>query len=80
MPIYSNVAWQILAYAIEGMTNRTLADNFNTTLLRPLNLTGTFLEPPPITADLNAIIPGGEVESWWRLNTGDGASSAYVKP
>lgn len=76
MPIYSNVAWQILAYAIEGMTNKTFAEHFETSLTRPLNLTGTFLSPPPRNTTLNAIIPGNEKESWWALDAGDGTSSA----
>lgn len=78
MPIYSNVAWQVLAYAIEGMTNKTFAEHLEASLTRPLNLTGTFLSPPPRTTTLNAIIPGNEIESWWALDAGDGTSSAYV--
>lgn len=78
MPIYSNVAWQVLAYAIEGMTNETFAEHLEASLTRPLNLTGTFLSTPPRTSTLNAIVPGDEIESLWGLDAGDGTSSSYV--
>lgn len=76
MPIYSNIAFQVLAYAIEGMTNKTFLENFESTLIRPLKLTGTYVTTPASTAGLNAIIPGDEYESWWKLDPGDATSSA----
>ena len=79
IPIYSNVAWQILAYAIEGMTKKSFEETFEAALKQPLNLTGTFLTPPDLE-QVNGITPGGPNESQWLLDPGDRTSSACVPP
>jgi len=71
MPIYSNPAFQILAYALEAMTKKPFADVFEDSITRPLNLTSTYLSTPPISPNFNAIIPGDEIESWWKIDVGD---------
>ncbi|RSL55093.1 hypothetical protein CEP54_009529 [Fusarium duplospermum] len=76
MPIYSNPAFQILAYALEAMTNKTFSEVFESSIVRPLHLNATYLAAPLITDDLNAIIPGDEIESGWRIDVGDETSSA----
>ncbi|RSL85883.1 hypothetical protein CEP51_003100 [Fusarium floridanum] len=76
MPIYSNPAFQILAYALEAMTNKTFSKVFESSIVRPLHLNATYLSTPPITDNLNAIIPGDEIESGWRIDVGDETSSA----
>ncbi|KAM0436598.1 hypothetical protein ACHAPT_002306 [Fusarium lateritium] len=76
MPIYLNPTFQILAYALEGMTNKTFSEVFESSIVRPLHLNATYLETPPMTAGLNAIIPGDEVESGWKVDVGDATSSA----
>lgn len=76
MPIYSNPAFQILVYALEGMTNKTFSEVFETSIVRPLHLNATYLSTPPITDDLNAIIPGDKIESAWKIDVGDETSSA----
>ena len=76
MPIYSNVAFQILAYAIEGITNKTYPEAFRSAIMEPLNLTNTYITAPNITEGLNAIIPGGEIESQWAVAVGDGSTGA----
>ncbi|KAF7547401.1 hypothetical protein G7046_g9019 [Stylonectria norvegica] len=68
-PIYSNIAFQILAYALEGITHKSFSDIFNSTLLGPLGLTRTSLEAP--SSKDNAIIPTDELYSWWSGKTGD---------
>lgn len=70
-PVYSNAAIQILAYALEGMTNKSFKDSFNTALVQPLNLSRTFLNKPP--NNINAIIPGDELSSLWGFDIGDEA-------
>ncbi|KIX01720.1 uncharacterized protein Z518_09446 [Rhinocladiella mackenziei CBS 650.93] len=70
-PIYSNIAYQILAYAVEGMTNRTFKDSLQSSILDPLGLKRTSLEAPPKKD--NVVIPEGEDLSWWSVTTG-GAS------
>ncbi|KAF5013005.1 hypothetical protein FDECE_952 [Fusarium decemcellulare] len=76
MPIYSNFAFQILAYAVEGITNMSFSQAVESSILRPLNLNDTFLAIPASAKDLNAIIPGGEVESAWKIDVGDMVSTA----
>ncbi|RSL55278.1 hypothetical protein CEP53_007163 [Fusarium sp. AF-6] len=76
MPIYSNPAFQILAYALEAMTNKTFSEVFESSIVRPLHLNATHLSTPPIADNLNAIIPGDEIESGWRIDVGDETSSA----
>lgn len=77
MPIYSNEAFQILAYALEGITNKTFAQVFEESLVRPLNLTRTSATPLEATEGLNLIIPENEIDSWWKVDAGgDAASSA----
>ncbi|KAK7420246.1 hypothetical protein QQX98_002901 [Neonectria punicea] len=64
-PIYSNIAYQILAYALEAMTNKTFDESFSSSLLNPLGLNHTTLEAPK--DDSNAVIPGNKTTSWWDL-------------
>jgi CubicO group peptidase (beta-lactamase class C family) len=68
-PLYSNAAIQVLSYALEGMTNKSFADSFNSALVQPLNLSRTFLSQPPDNA--NAIIPGTEDTTFWGFSIGD---------
>ena len=80
MPIYANPTFQILAYAMESMTNMSFANVFQSNLVGPLKLNGTSLGTPAMMTGLNAIIPGGEVESGWKLEPGDYTSAALVLP
>ena len=71
-PVYSNIAFQILSYALEAMTNRSFEESLEQAVLRPLNMTRTYLEPPKHTD--NAIIPIDAGSSWWNVTTGGGSS------
>jgi CubicO group peptidase (beta-lactamase class C family) len=71
-PIYSNIAFQILAYAIEGMTNKSFDSIFESSIIEPLDLKRTSLQPPQSTQD--GIIPGDELSSWWNVTTGEATS------
>ena len=68
-PLYSNAAIQILAYALEGITNKSFAHSFNSSLAQPLNLSRTYLNNPPDS--VNAIIPGNKATSLWGFDLGD---------
>ncbi|KAF4963135.1 hypothetical protein FSARC_8848 [Fusarium sarcochroum] len=76
MPIYSNAAFQILAYALEGITNKTFPQVFDKYIRQPLKLNATYLSTPSAGADINAIIPGDVNESRWNVDVGDTTSSA----
>jgi CubicO group peptidase (beta-lactamase class C family) len=68
-PVYSNMAYQILAYALEGMTGKSFEKSIKSSLLDPLRMKRTTLEAPKNKK--NAMIPENELLSWWNLTTGD---------
>ncbi|KAM5349515.1 hypothetical protein ACJ41O_006020 [Fusarium nematophilum] len=68
-PVYSNMAYQILAYALEAMTNRTFEESLYSSLLDPLGMNRTTLEAPEDKT--NAVIPGNEDTSGWNLKMSD---------
>ncbi|KAG5806772.1 hypothetical protein H9Q74_011428 [Fusarium xylarioides] len=70
-PVYSNVAYQLLAYALEGMTRKPFKKSFQSSLLDPLSMKRTSLEAPK--SKENAIIPENEQVSWWNITTADGS-------
>lgn len=65
-PIYSNMAFQVLAYAIENITKTSFPKLVYDELLKPLNLSRTFSSPP--LNDTNAVVEDG-----WREDLGDAA-------
>ena len=77
MPVYSNPTFQILAYAMESMTNKSFVDVMHSALIEPLNLTSTYVTTPESTEGLNAfVVSGDEVQSGWKLPPGDSTSAA----
>ncbi|KAL9570375.1 hypothetical protein ACKAV7_005486 [Fusarium commune] len=70
-PVYSNLAYQILAYALEGMTRKPFKKSFQSSLLDPLSMKRTGLEAPK--SKDNAMIPENEQLSWWNVTTADGS-------
>ncbi|KAK7587980.1 hypothetical protein V3481_010666 [Fusarium oxysporum f. sp. vasinfectum] len=81
-PVYSNVAYQILAYALEGMTRKPFKKSFQSSLLDPLSMKRTGLEAPKNKE--NAMIPENEQLSWWNVTTADGSppseTRSWMKP
>ncbi|KAF5684978.1 beta-lactamase-like 1 [Fusarium denticulatum] len=76
-PVYSNVAYQILAYALEGMTRKPFGKSFQSSLLDPLSVKRTGLEAPK--SKENAMIPENEQLSWWNITTADGSPSSETR-
>ncbi|KAF5577067.1 beta-lactamase-like 1 [Fusarium pseudoanthophilum] len=70
-PVYSNVAYQILSYALEGMTRKPFKESFQSSLTKPLSMKRTSLEAPE--SKENAMIPENEQTSWWNITTADGS-------
>ncbi|MCJ1437888.1 hypothetical protein MMC27_007275 [Xylographa pallens] len=68
-PIYSNIAFQILAYALENITNSTFESMFNDGIVQPLNLTHTTYTQPQ--NDSYSVIPSNPTTSWYNVNFGD---------
>lgn len=71
-PIYSNVAFQLLAMAYDAITGESFDTAFNTALVKPLSLTRTFLRLP--RNDTNALIvePASDFfpGPWWDFDLG----------
>ena len=67
-PVYSNMAFQLLAYAVEKITGKAFSSLVEKNLLKPLKLTRTFLTKPN---DTNAIL----VDGW---DTEFGEEAPYV--
>ncbi len=63
-PAYSNMAFQLLAYAVEKITNKKFTTLVDKQLLKPLKLTHTFLTKP--TNASNALVLDG-----WDLDFGE---------
>ncbi|KAF4951283.1 hypothetical protein FGADI_7596 [Fusarium gaditjirri] len=70
-PVYSNVAYQILAYALEGITGKPFKKSFQSSLPSPLSMKRTSLEAPK--SKENTMIPENEQLSWWNVTTADGS-------
>jgi CubicO group peptidase (beta-lactamase class C family) len=65
---YSNVAYQLLAYALENITGKKYVAILNERVIKPLALNRTYYENPP---DSVGIIPGTEKETYWNVSLGD---------
>lgn len=67
-PIYSNAAFQILAYALEAMTDQSYAELLQRDIITPLGLNGTYYTAPNISL---GVIPNDSGEYWWNFDLGD---------
>ncbi|KAK5047510.1 hypothetical protein LTR84_006607 [Exophiala bonariae] len=79
-PVYSNVAFQILAYALEEIVGQPFPDIFEQTMRKDLGLTRTALSiPANDTFTANGVIPLGLANSGWAFDGGDEnpAGTAY---
>ena len=67
-PVYSNAAFQILAYALEAMTHHSYEDLLQRDIIEPLELSGTYYTTPNISL---GVIPNDGGEHWWNFDLGD---------
>ncbi|KAF4630436.1 hypothetical protein G7Y89_g7707 [Cudoniella acicularis] len=68
-PTYSNVAFQLLGYALENITKNSFASLLQSSLLDKLDLNGTSYTPPTDLTHL--IIPSDAATSLWNLDYKD---------
>ncbi|KAF4448678.1 putative beta-lactamase-like 1 [Fusarium austroafricanum] len=68
-PVYSNLAYQILSYALEGMTGKSFQKSLQSSLLDPLHMKRTTMEAPK--SKKNTMIPENEQLSTWNMTLGD---------
>lgn len=67
-PVYSNAAFQILAYALEEMTGESFATLLQEDLVIPLGMNATFYTAPDMSL---GVIPIQDGEHWWTFDMGD---------
>lgn len=65
---YSNIGYQLLAYALANITGKNFVDILNDRVIKPLALTHTFYENAPASV---GIIPSTTVDDYWWVNLGD---------
>jgi CubicO group peptidase (beta-lactamase class C family) len=70
---YSNVAYQLLAYALENISGKKFADILTDRVIKPLGLNRTYYETPP---ERVGVIPGTVKDTYWNVSLGD--ASPYV--
>jgi CubicO group peptidase (beta-lactamase class C family) len=65
---YSDVAYQLLAYALENITGKKFIDILTDRIIKPLGLNRTYYENPPESV---GIIPGTVKDTYWNVSLGD---------
>ncbi|KAI0817036.1 beta-lactamase/transpeptidase-like protein [Xylaria sp. FL0064] len=72
---YSNVAFQLLGYALETITGKTFESLLEETVLKPLGLNNTFLRAPEPSRGL---IPGDPASTGWSFDLGEAAGAGNI--
>ncbi len=75
-PIYSNVAFQILSYALETITGKLFATMLNRSVIERLDLSHTTFTRP--VNDSTAIIPGDHTTTMWDFDLGELSPYVYL--
>ncbi|KAI1266985.1 beta-lactamase/transpeptidase-like protein [Xylariaceae sp. FL1019] len=74
-PAYSNVAFQLLGYALETITGKSFESLLNDTVFTPLGLNNTFLQAPDQAL---GVIPGDPDETGWTFDLGESAAAGNI--
>ncbi|KUJ16559.1 beta-lactamase/transpeptidase-like protein [Mollisia scopiformis] len=67
-PAYSNIAFQVFAYALEGITGKSFESSIEDGILKPLGLSHTFYNAPNESL---GVIPGTWKATQWAVQLGD---------
>ena len=67
-PAYTNTGYQILAYALEGITGKSFRSMMEESILSPLGLRHTYYGNAPAS---EGIIPGTPKDAEWTYQLGD---------
>lgn len=71
-PAYSDLAYQILSYALENIVGKQWLDMLTESVLQPLGLNHTYYsQPDNATAQQVGAIPGNQVQAGWQDPLGD---------
>jgi len=68
-PLYSDIAFQILGYAIESITKKPFAQSFDDAIVKALSLKHTSYTRPADNS--SSIIPVDPLKSWYTVNIGE---------
>ena len=71
-PFYSNGAYQILTYALQAITNRTISDMISDDVFCPLDMTDSSYA---LKVNASGIIPGTVKDSLWSAPLGDAGAT-----
>jgi CubicO group peptidase (beta-lactamase class C family) len=74
-PIYSNGAYQILTYALEAITNRTMSDMITGDVFCPLDMDDSSYT---LKANASGIIPMPADMSYWTVPLGDAGATGGI--
>ncbi|KAI2773964.1 beta-lactamase/transpeptidase-like protein [Daldinia loculata] len=74
-PTYSNVAFQLLGYALETITGKTFQTLMEESVIKPLGLNNTFLKAPE---DSRGIIPGDHYTTGWAFDIGESVATGNM--
>ncbi|KAI0173261.1 beta-lactamase/transpeptidase-like protein [Hypoxylon sp. FL1284] len=74
-PAYSNVAFQLLGYALETITGKPFQAIMEESVLGPLGLTNTFVRAPN---DSLGVIPGDRYKTTWAFDIGESAPTGNM--
>jgi CubicO group peptidase (beta-lactamase class C family) len=65
---YSNIGFQLFAYALENITGKAFANILDDRVIKPLGLTNTYYQIAPASI---GIVPTDVQDSYWYVNLGD---------
>ncbi|KAI6087749.1 beta-lactamase/transpeptidase-like protein [Hypoxylon rubiginosum] len=74
-PAYSNVAFQLLGYALETITGKSFQTLMEDSVIGPLGLNNTFLRAPD---DSLGVIPGDRYETAWAFDIGESVATGNM--
>ncbi|KAI0538043.1 beta-lactamase/transpeptidase-like protein [Xylaria digitata] len=74
-PAYSNVAFQLLGYALEAITGKDFESLLEERILKPLDLNNTFLRAPE---HARGVIPGDPDLTGWSFDLGEAAGAGNI--
>ncbi|KAI0022493.1 beta-lactamase/transpeptidase-like protein [Xylariomycetidae sp. FL0641] len=74
-PAYSNVAFQLLGYALETITGKTFEQLLQETLVEPLGLNSTYLRAPE---ESKGVLPRSPAAAGWTFDLGESAAAGNM--
>ncbi|KAF4345106.1 beta-lactamase transpeptidase [Fusarium beomiforme] len=75
-PIYSNLGYQLMAYALENITSSKYPDILSRRLIRPLRLNSTSYFKPANTD--SSVIPDASDDPWYDVEMGDAVPAGGI--